>query len=226
MSVSTLHVYRGTTHAFEESVIKWFCENDHMGYAFWPNSNKIIRGVQHVVDNEVSVRNTDVTMKSAMLDLIWKGPWMKEIARLLPTPYLMSVEIHANSHTKKGNTHRDHHSHPVWIVVVPLCEEGNTVEGCGGTTVIDECDRQTILECEYNRFFIFPAHFLHHRQAAASVEFAHKRRTMFIIFTDVYKLAVEFMSTGRSLHTRALRKHEFRERKASEPFRMCLRHRA
>jgi len=204
--MSSLQVYRGAS-AFQENVLKWFRENDHMGYTFYPNSNKIIKGVQHVVDNEISVRNSDVMMKQAMLNIIWSGPWMTEIRRLLPAPQLMSVEIHINGHTKKGNMHRDHRSHPVWIVVIPLCEEGNTSEGCGGTVVFEECGDHTTLECECNNFFIFPAHFFHYRQASSSKKFAAKRRTMFIIFTDEYKLPIEFMSTGRTLHTRALGTH-------------------
>lgn len=66
---------------------------------------------------------------------------------------------------------------------------------------------------------------IHARAAAVSKEHASARRTMFIIFTDVSRLPVEFMGSSRQLHTKA-RANVKRERADMTPaFHMGLRKR-
>ena len=216
------HIVYGETDAFPEHVLKWFNENDSMGYPFFPNSNKVIRAVHHVVDNETSLKNKDPEMRARLLDHIWYGPWMTEIRRLLPDPKLVSVEVHLNGNTSKGNTHRDHDTHPTWIVVVPL-GQGGTREQCGGTYVFrrDGSEGHSVA-CERNRYFIFPAHNLHYREPSLTVEASKLRRVMFIIFTDQEKLPVANMATGRSLHSR-LKARGIRKPTQRSPFTMALR---
>ena len=211
MSVISYHamlknmIYHGKT-ALEADVLQWFNSSDHMGYRFFPNGNKIIHAVSHVVDNEVSLRNRDNGMRARMLQIIWSGPWMKIIKARLKDPRLLSVEVHRNGHIHKGNTHRDHQTAPVWIVVVPLHSDGNIPYKTGGTVVISDTAEHTgdteVVSCDYGNFFVFPAHLRHFRQASSTHAYAMNRRTMFMIFTDTYKLSVGFMASPRSQHSK------------------------
>jgi hypothetical protein len=171
--------------------LRWFCENEAMGYPFMLSAT--VRAVNHVVDNEVSLINTDPIMQSRLLELIWHGTWMPEIRRLLPDPQLASVEVHMNGHTKRGHTHRDDGANPVWNVVIPLV--------CGETFVFGSDDEPGVsVSCACNRFLIFPGHNLHYHEPSTSSEATIQRKTLFIVFTDGYKRLTEALATVRTLH--------------------------
>ena len=219
-------VYHGNEHALEPELVSWFRNNDHMGYPAFPNSNTIIKSVRHVIDNEVSLRNTDEYMKQNMLNHIWHGPWMPAIRSYLPNPYLLCVEVHVNGNTCNGQFHQDIGTTPVWNVVVPLGDEGNTSGKCGGTTVFftDDADGVSI-SCDFNQYFIFPGHLPHYREASQSQEMAKNRRTLFIQFTNVYRVPAEFLSTSRMLHAKEKSGKRQRKRATIRPLTMQLRRR-
>ena len=192
------HIFRGTGDAFDSDTLRWFQENDAMGYPFML-SNKV-HCVNHVVDNEVSLRNTDSIMQSRLLELIWHGAWMPEIRRLLPDPQLASVEVHLNGHTKKGHSHRDDGTNPVWNVVIPLVRDSSH---CGGTFVFGSDEEKGVsVSCACNNFFIFPGHNLHYREPSTSSETSRSRRTLFIVFTDGYRRPAEALTSARTLHSK------------------------
>ena len=85
------HVVHGTEVAFRVAVFDWFNANDDMGYPFWPNSNKTIRGVQHVVDNEVSFANTDPTMMQRVSTNIMADLSLSRDSRLSSLTQSLSV---------------------------------------------------------------------------------------------------------------------------------------
>ena len=155
-----------------------------------------------MVDNEVSLQNTDGRVSGVMKSVVWNGPWMPHIYKYFPDPKLLSVEVHRQGDTSQGAAHVDHAEHQIFLVSVPLSESGNRRDGCGGTTVIDPTGTEHSLECDANRFVIFPGHWKHWRQASVSEDHAKMRRTLFITFADKERLPLQFMRTARATHSK------------------------
>ena len=194
-------IHRGDSPAFSSGLLTYLQANSDIGYQFYPNSNKTIKAQHIIVDDELAL-NIDKQHGSDLHSAVWNGPWMPFIKSKLAAPKLMSVEMHMNGATTKGATHRDHHYEEIWIVIVPLEKHGNISGTSGGTVVINDAGVTDTINCNYNSFAVFPAHFKHYRQASSTQLLAQQRRSLFMLFSNIYKLPVEFMSSGRRMHTR------------------------